>query len=85
VAGGASFAELLRLGECDADQPFFESAKGSSQAQRKVKLTNADGKAGSNPENCLPAFDRAAYTKIGACCTDVAEGVALLQDARHQA
>lgn len=38
----------------------------------------------SNPEDGLPAIGRAADAEVGARREDVAEGVALLQDARHQ-
>ena len=44
-----------------------------------------DGEAGGDPEDSFPALGAAADAEVGACGEDVAEGVALLEDAGHQA
>ena len=47
--------------------------------------TDGDGEAGGDPEDRLPGLGGAADAQVGASGEDVAERVALLQDAGHEA
>jgi hypothetical protein len=89
-------AELPFLGEHDLG--FLPEGRGVSMGfsglasfdelpglgEEAADDADADGDAGSDPEDGLPAVVGTADTEIGACGAHVAEGIPLLEDTRHQ-